>query len=235
MTGEAAEPVMEKLTRREAVIFDMDGVILDTERLAEVCWREDGQDLGLEGIIDVLDACTGVTEATTRRLFAAAYADAITFDAFEEVVHEKMAAHCPDGRMPVKPGASAILRSLRRWGVRTALASSTKRDIVAGELSAVALYDLFDEVVCGDMVARSKPAPDIFLTAAKLLKVRPEDCWVIEDSHNGVRAAHAAGMHPIMVPDRMPVTEEMRALTEGILPDLDACGQMLAGRFGGTR
>ena len=223
---------MDAAERGLAVIFDMDGVILDTERLAAVCWGEVGKDWGLDGIIDVLDRCTGVTERVSRQVFAEAYGDAVSYDAFQRAVKARASEKCPNGVMPVKDGAADLLSALRAWGVKTALASSTEGDTVAAELKGVGLYAYFDALVCGDMVSASKPAPDIFLMAAKRLGADPADCWVFEDSHNGIRAAHAAGMHPVMIPDRMPVTDEMRALSEMILPSLRDAQRMLAGRFG---
>ena len=88
------------------------------------------------------------------------------------------------------------------------------------EISDGGLLGYFDQIIGGDMVERSKPEPDIFLEACRRLDARPENCYVIEDSHNGIRAAYAAGMHPIMVPDLMEVTEEMKELAEEIFGSL---------------
>lgn len=88
------------------------------------------------------------------------------------------------------------------------------------EISDGGLLGYFDQIIGGDMVERSKPEPDIFLEACRRLGARPEKCYVIEDSHNGIRAAYAAGMHPIMVPDLMEVTEEMKELAEEIFESL---------------
>ena len=97
------------------------------------------------------------------------------------------------------------------------------------EISDGGLLGYFDQIIGGDMVERSKPEPDIFLEACRRLGARPEKCYVIEDSHNGIRAAYAAGMHPIMVPDLMEVTEEMKSLAEEILGSLCAVQEFLQG------
>ena len=88
------------------------------------------------------------------------------------------------------------------------------------EIRDAGLAPFFQKIICGDMVERSKPAPDIFLKAAEELGVNPEVCYVIEDSYNGIRGAHTAGMHPIMVPDMLPPTDEMEKLAEQIFPSL---------------
>ena len=97
------------------------------------------------------------------------------------------------------------------------------------KISDGGLLGYFDQIIGGDMVERSKPEPDIFLEACRRLGTRPENCYVIEDSHNGIRAAYAAGMHPIMVPDLMEVTEEMKSLAEEILGSLCAVQEFLQG------
>ena len=90
------------------------------------------------------------------------------------------------------------------------------------------IIEYFDRIICGDMVSRSKPAPDIFLKACEELNVSPSDSYAIEDSYNGIRAAHAGGLHPIMVPDLLPADEEMQSLAEIVLPSLTSVMEYLA-------
>ena len=91
---------------------------------------------------------------------------------------------------------------------------------MTNQLRDAGILDFFDQVICGDMVERSKPAPDIFLKACEELGVKPERAYAIEDSYNGIRAAYAGKLHPIMVPDLLPETAEMREKAEVVLPDL---------------
>ena len=107
-----------------------------------------------------------------------------------------------------------------RENIKTAVASSTRRELVTRELKEGGLLSYFDEIVCGDMVKRSKPEPDIYLEACRRLQERSEDCYAIEDSYNGIRSAKRAGMHPIMVPDQAAPTEEMEELADCILTSL---------------
>ncbi|MBR1534243.1 MAG: HAD family hydrolase [Ruminococcus sp.] len=109
---------------------------------------------------------------------------------------------------------------LEEQGANIALASSTRREHVYPMLDGADLTKYFKAIVCGDMVGHSKPDPEIFLAAAAKLGADPADCYIIEDSYNGIRAAHAAGAHPIMVPDIVRPDDEIKGLTEAVLPTL---------------
>lgn len=209
-----------------AVLFDMDGVIFDSERLCLAVWRELAEELGLEDIEAVFLRCVGTNKTRTQEIFRAAY-PALDFARFDGEARRRFAARCAGGGLPVKPGAREILGSLKEKGVPLALASSTEEAVVRRELQEAGLLDFFDAVIGGDRVTRSKPDPEIFLRAAASLGAEPARCFVLEDSFNGIRAAAAAGMRPLMVPDLLPPDEEMRRLAEAILPDLAAAGAYL--------
>ena len=197
-----------------AVLFDLDGVIFDSERAVLAVWRELAEELGLEEIEPVFRRCVGTNKTRTEEIFREA------FPRFRE--------RWGGGRLPVKTGAREILQALRRRGIPLALASSTDSGVVRQELDEAGLLDFFDAVVGGDQVSRSKPDPEIFLRAAERLGAEPEACFVVEDSFNGIRAALAAGMRPLMVPDLLPPDGEMARLAEAILPDLAAAERYLA-------
>ena len=129
----------------------------------------------------------------------------------------------------MKPGVTGLLQTLKKNGRKVALASSTRKAVVEQELRDAGILPYFDRVICGDMVKRSKPEPDIYLEACRQIHVMPEQAYAIEDSYNGIRSAHAAGLHPIMVPDLMEVTEEMKSLAEEILGSLCAVQEFLQG------
>ena len=203
----------------KAVLFDMDGVIFDSERAVLACWQEVGACFSLRGIEQVFVRCVGVNKQPTRQIFLEAYPE-LDFDRFDEAVRALFLSRYDKGRLPLKPGAREILTALKEAGVPLALASSTRLVTVRRELDEAGLLPCFDAVIGGDTVAHSKPDPEIFLTAASLLGAAPADCWVIEDSFNGVRAAHAGGMHPIMVPDLLPPDAEMEEKAEIIVKDL---------------
>lgn len=203
----------------KAVLFDMDGVIFDSERAVLACWREVGARFGLKGIEEVFVRCVGVNKQRTRQILFEAYPE-LDFDRFDGAVRALFLSRCDKGRLPLKPGAREILAALKEAGIPLALASSTRLLTVRRELDEAGLLPFFDAVIGGDSVTRSKPDPEIFLTAASRLGAAPEDCWVIEDSFNGIRAAYAGGLHPVMVPDLLPPDAEMEEKAELIVKDL---------------
>ncbi|MGN0266951.1 MAG: HAD-IA family hydrolase [Lachnospiraceae bacterium] len=205
-----------------AVIFDMDGVIFDSEKLVVECWKEVADRHGIAGVEAVCRECFGTNREVSRQKFKAYYGQDFPYDEYKKEMSDLFFSRSSGGRLPMKPGVVELLTALRQNGIMTAIASSTRRAIVYEEIGEAGLLDLFDQILCGDMVERSKPDPEIFLKACQLLGVRPEESYVIEDSYNGIRAAYAGGMHPIMVPDQLEPDEEMAEKAEIICRDLFA-------------
>ncbi len=220
------------MSGNKAVLFDMDGVIFDSERAVLAVWRELAAEQDLPGIGEVFLRCVGTNKRRTEEILLAAY-PGLDFPAFDGEVRRRFRARYDGGRLPVKPGTEQILRALRERSVPLALASSTDSAVVRRELEEAGLLGYFDAVIGGDQVHVSKPNPEIFLLAARALGTAPENCFVIEDSFNGIRAARAAGMHGVMVPDLLPPDGEMERLAEVILPDLAAAEEYIIGRVTG--
>ena len=213
----------------DAVVFDMDGVIFDSERATLQCWLELADKYGIKGIEKPYLACTGTNAAKTRQIMLDAYGEDFPYDTYaaeaSRMFHEKY----DGGRLPMKPGVCEILNYLKSNGRKIALASSTRRQTVIAQLTDASIIDFFDEVVTGDMVTKSKPEPDIFLLACEHIDVEPNRAYAIEDSYNGIRAAHRGGLRPIMVPDLRPADDEMRALSEAVLDNLEEVIRYLSG------
>lgn len=207
---------------RHPVIFDMDGVIFDSERLLLECWKVVADRYGIEGIEETLALCLGVNVNVSRQIYFDRYGPDFPLDDYKVETRALFRARCPNGHPPVKAGARELLSWLKDRGVPLALASSTQSEIVRRELADAGLLDFFAVVIGGDQIVRGKPEPDIFLAAAEALGAKAGDCYIIEDSFNGVRAAHASGAHTLMVPDLVPPDEEMEEKAEAILPSLHA-------------
>ena len=204
----------------EAVVFDMDGVIFDSEALVIKTWKMVAEKYGFDDVETVCRQCLGTNAAATRQIFLDAYGEDFPYDDYKKEMSELYHMEAAGGNLPVKPGVREILKYLKNAEIKTGLATSTREAVVRKELEEAGITEFFDVIVCGDMVKKSKPAPDIYLEACRRLQIKPEAAYAVEDSYNGIRAAHAAGMKPVMVPDLAEPTEEMEKLAECILPSL---------------
>lgn len=203
-----------------AVIFDMDGLLLDTERIARRTFLEACAELGHSVDGAVYNRCIGTTEATTKRILTESLGEAVTFEAFRAVWDRRYHGEVLAAPVPLKAGAEGLLRRLSARGVPMAVATSTKRAVAMTKLDNAAILERFAHVVAGDEVSEGKPHPEIYTTAAMRLGVAAGLCLALEDSDNGVRAAHAAGMRVIQVPDLVAPSEEVRALGHPVLTSL---------------
>lgn len=201
----------------EAVVFDMDGIIFDSEKLVVECWQVVADKYGIKGIEDACYRCLGLNRVVTKEIFLEIYGQDFDYDGYKQEMSDLFHAKAAGGNLPKKPGMEELLKALKEAGLKLAVASSTRRQVVEAELRDGGLFKYFDVVIAGDMVERSKPEPDIYLKACECLSVNPANAFAIEDSYNGIRSAHAAGMRPIMVPDMAPPNEEMRNLSECIM------------------
>ena len=210
-----------------SVIFDMDGVIFDTERAILACWLEVSQAYPVDAALvqETFIRCIGTNNKQTLDIYNGAfseYLDEKQRKAFWDESYGLFRRRFRGKALPVKPGAREILAFLKNAGIRTGLASSTNKAVILTELGDAGLLSYFESITGGDAVRISKPNPEIYLLSCKDMGVDPADTIAIEDSYNGIRAARAAGMRPVMVPDLVPPDEEMQTLSEVILTDLFA-------------
>lgn len=206
----------------QAVVFDMDGVIFDSEIKVIECWKEIAKKHGIQEIEKACFGCLGLNREAARSVMLSIYGEDFPYDEYKSEMSALFHMRYGEGRLPLKKGIVELLQYLQKKGIRTAIASSTRREVVEAEIKDAGLMPYFQAVICGDMVKRSKPEPDIFLKACKELQVEPAVAIGIEDSYYGVQALYRAGMRPVMVPDLKEPTEEIRQLAEVVLPDLFA-------------
>ena len=192
------------------------------------CWKEVASRHNIPDIEKAILACTGTTMVRTREIMLNLYGADFPYDEYARESSAIFHSRYDGGRLPMKPGVKELLTFLKEHDKKIALASSTRQQVVTDELRDAGVIEYFDRIICGDMVSRSKPAPDIFLKACEELNISPSDSYAIEDSYNGIRAAHAGGLHPIMVPDLLPADEEMQSLAEIVLPSLTSVMEYLA-------
>ena len=204
----------------KAVVFDMDGVIFDSERLVLECWTEVAEKMGIKDMDKVYYKCIGVNMVQSKEITMDFYGPEFPYDVFRAEASRLYHTRFDNGRLPMKPGVVELLEFLKQHGYRVGLASSTRYEVVHQELRDAGILPYFQNLTCGDMVTVSKPNPEIFLKACEALSVAPEEAIAIEDSFNGIRAAHRAGMFPVMVPDMVAPDEEMRTLAGRVDKDL---------------
>ena len=204
-----------------AVVFDMDGILFDTERLCQDSWMAVAEKNGLPGMKEVFAQCIGRNANDSRRIVMNAYGKDFDYQTFREETSVWYWDFIEKNGLPVMPGAEKLLGWLKEHGWIIGLASSTRRPTVLRNLELSGFSDYFSAVITGDMVEHSKPLPDIYLIACQELGVKPEEAYAIEDSPNGIRSAYAAGMKTLMVPDMLKPDEEMRRLSFRIMENLD--------------
>lgn len=194
-----------------AVVFDMDGLLFDTERMYETAFVSACGELGHAADRDVFCRLVGAPWATGRRFLLEHYGADFRVDELTEVWQGHFALLAEVG-LPLKPGALELLALLDELNLPRAIATSSSHDTVAHHLAVHSLAARFHAVVAEGDYALGKPAPDPFLLAARRLGVDPRDCLALEDSPHGVRAAAAAGMMTVMVPDIVMPDAELRSL-----------------------
>ncbi len=216
-------------TPLDAVIFDMDGLMLDTERLSRRSWLAGAADLGVELPITALTTIIGRRRPEVEAEFRAALGDAFPI----QELYARHAAHyyaLLDDSSPEtlrKPGLQILLDWLDEAELPVAIATSTLSAGAAKKLALAGLSDRFQIVVSGDQVERSKPAPDIYLEAAARLGIPPARCAALEDSDLGLEAAMAAGMRAVAVPDLKPLPDAVLQRVHGVFDSLEGAVPLL--------
>ncbi|MEV6276895.1 HAD family phosphatase [Nocardia sp. NPDC051832] len=194
------------VTALAAVLWDMDGTLLDSEKLWDIAVRELGRELGGEVTDEIRHALVGSAgPAAMQIIYTGLGLDpSPAEDAAARAFLETRVAELMTGPIPWRPGAKDALAMVREAGLSSALVTNTKRSLAEYGLDTLG-RDFFDTSVCGDEVPQGKPHPAIYLRAAELLGVDPQHCVAIEDSPTGAQAAAAAGCAVLVVPCEIPV------------------------------
>lgn len=213
--------------RLQAVIFDMDGLMIDTEVIYKRAWQQAAADLGFAMSDALYEATIGMRQPDVRSMMHDELGAAFPFDDWSAAGYSYFTNDCATHGIPTKPCLDALLDMLDAHGVPKAVATSAEAGDAERCLALAGLRSRFEVVVSGDMVAKGKPAPDIFLAAAARLGVRPAGCIVFEDSDYGALGAAAAGMRAYIVPDLKQPSAEARAAATDVLPSLCAAVELV--------
>jgi HAD superfamily hydrolase (TIGR01509 family) len=207
--------------RPGAVILDMDGLMLDTERPIVAAWEQAARETGWRLSGEVLARTVGVDEAATRKVIVETYGQDFPYDAVREDLERIYVEDVEKNGIPLRPGLLALLEHLNSLELPIAVATSSARDIARWKLEMACVKERFRLLVCGDEVRRGKPAPDIFLKAAELLGKEPAECLGFEDSPAGLRALEAAGIRSVFIRDMVEPPPEVLAAVWLRLDSLD--------------
>ena len=208
----------------KAVVFDMDGILFDTERISIESFFQAAREMNLNMPDYVVYGLLGLNSADGHAFFTGEIeklypGGTFPYEAFTKKNQEIHASIMEKG-LPLMKGVKEILNFLKEKKIKMAVASSTAMSRVRKNLETHDLTGYFDAIITGDMVEHSKPQPDIYQKACAALGVDCQDAVAVEDSPNGIRSAHAAGMFAVMVPDMLQPTEEMKTLSSLICDDL---------------
>lgn len=205
----------------KAVIFDMDGLLLDTEKLLIRFWiqaaNEAGFPMKLEHALSIRSLHRSFAIPYLQRLFG----EAFDYRKIRSRRMELMNEHLADKPPELKKGAAELLEFLNEQKIPAAIATATDYERTRDYLTRTGIFDRFSKIVCATMVERGKPEPDIYIYAANQLGLKPEECIALEDSPNGVKSAAAAGCKTIMIPDLSEPDEELKSLVFAVAGSLD--------------
>lgn len=185
----------------QALVFDMDGTLLDTETPARAAFAQAIADVGFDYRAEVYDRCIGTSHAETEEILTSAYGERYDHVALHNSWSQRFNEHTRVHPIEVKPGVVAVLERLSEYSIPLAIATSNRREVCNQHLLEAGLLGFFQHFVCADEAGRTKPAPDPYLLAVHKLNVAAEVSWAVEDSHIGVLAAAQAGLRVFHIPD----------------------------------
>ncbi|MEE0958671.1 MAG: HAD family phosphatase [Lachnospiraceae bacterium] len=203
------------------IIFDMDGLMFDTERVFIMAWDYAGEKIGIGKAGYMVYKTLGMNIASSYKVWKEEFGDGYNQEELRKYTKEFLTNYYNENKVPVKKGLYNLLDFLQKNDCKMAVASSSPRWEVEKHLKDAGIYEYFKGIICGDMVENSKPDPEIYLKACALLEANPSECYALEDSKNGLLAAHRAGCRPIMVPDLWQPDEDILKIIDGKYEDLD--------------
>lgn len=206
----------------KAAVFDMDGLMFNTEWVIKYSWEIVGKEMGYENFSDNIYNTLGMNHNRRKEYFLSKYGENFDFDNFTERYREISMKYMEENGTPIKKGLRNILSYLKENKIKMAIATSSSRKFAMDKILDAGVEDYFDVIICGDMVTKSKPDPQIYKIACEKLNIDYKDCIAFEDSPKGIISAYSAGLNPIMIPDLIEnAPEEVEDMLIAKLESLD--------------
>lgn len=212
--------IMEQI-KCKAFVFDLDGTLIDTEKIYQIVWPKAVAEMGYEMTNDMYLSLRSLGRPFAPMQFKKWYGDSFDYDEARKIRKRYFQEYVKEHGIQKKKGAIELLTYLHQKGITTAIATATDVERATEYLKMTGLDGYFDRIISATMVDEGKPSPKVYAYACKELGLDPEDCIAVEDAPNGVRSAHGAGMRVIMVPDLSQPDEELTKLLYCKVDQLD--------------
>lgn len=205
----------------KAIFLDVDGVLVDSEKVFNACWRQAAEDEGYEMTFEQALELRSLDSSLAKELFKKWYGHEEAYPAIRQRRKAIMAERNKEEKLEAKKGVLEFLQQLKTLPIKVMIVTSSPVSRITEYLNTVGIsIDLFDGVITTESVKRGKPFPDVYQYACETVGFLPEQCIAVEDSPNGVKSAHGAGCYTIMVPDLSPFNKELEAEVDLIVDDL---------------
>lgn len=203
------------------IIFDMDGVIFDTEKFYQKYWIKSAEEFGFKMKPETVLTIRSLTSDLAEKYLKSVFGETFDYFNIRNRRRELMAYDLDDENLPLKTGILSLLQFCNENNIKTAVATATMLSVAERYLKNSGLIDYFDFVIGGDSIKKGKPFPDTYILAAKALNLSPKSCIAIEDSPNGILSAFYAGCNPVMIPDLSPPDEMLKPFLKAVVPTLE--------------
>lgn len=205
----------------KALLFDMDGLLLDSERVVQESWNAAGEVLGYGKVGEHIYNTLGMNAAGRKEYFNNVFGTGFPYEEFQKLSRKAFFNVADQEGIPLKPGAKELIFYAKQMGYKVGLVTSSRKEYAVDVLKKAGIFSYFDGCIFGDMVSKSKPDPEIYEKGCKMLGEEPEWCIAFEDAPAGVIAASAAGIDVIMVPDLVQPDDAIKMRTWKVLDSLD--------------
>ncbi len=213
----------------KGAIFDMDGLMLDTEKLLVKFWRQAAAEYGYDMTFEHVLSIRSLSRKYSIPLLKGIFGEEFPFEEVRSRRIKLMNSYIDENGFEIKKGLFELLDFLKEKGIRIAVATATDLERATIYLKKAGAFDYFDEIICGNMIKNGKPEPDIYIEAAKKLGLPAKECVALEDSPNGIKSAYSAGCRVIMIPDLSQPDDEIKPMLSAVYNSLDKACEFFEG------